>query len=206
MNRRELKQIVPDTLPIQRVSGDRYIYVVLTQTGTNICKAIKLFTRKPYNHASITCDTELDGMFSFCRLYFNRPLPAGFMQEKIRGGAFDMFKTTPCEVYAIKVTDEQFERYSQIIHHFKEHTDIYSYNVLGLFALAFGISVRRKHRFVCSQFVAYVLKQAGIVNFQKDIFAITPDDLRYLANAELVYRGELRDYPNAVNEQQTANV
>lgn len=187
------------TLPVEPICGDeRYIYVILTQSGTRISKIIKFFTHKPYNHASITCDTELDGMFSFCRLYFDRPLPAGFKMEKIKGDTLDMFKHIPCEVYAYKVTSEQFEKYNQIIRHFKEHTDLYSYNLIGLFALAFGVAIKRKHRFVCSQFVAHVLSESGIAKFGKDIFSITPDDLRYVQNAELVYKGELREYPNEV--------
>ena len=27
-----------------------HIYVIVAQTGTNVAKLIKLFTRKPYNH------------------------------------------------------------------------------------------------------------------------------------------------------------
>lgn len=44
-----------------------YIYVLVSRTGTNIAKIIRFFTRKPYNHASISADSNLHEMYSFCR-------------------------------------------------------------------------------------------------------------------------------------------
>ncbi len=171
----------------------RYIYVVLTQTGTRIARIIKLFTRAPYNHTSISSDAELRSIYSFGRKHKERPLPSGFVDET-GVGVFEMFNSIPCEIYAFAVTDEQFASYEAMILHFKRKNDHYGYNVLGLLALAFGIPVYRKTRFVCSQFVAYILTECRIASFRKNLCLVKPDDFRYLHNAKLVYKGDMKKF------------
>lgn len=176
------------------LDNKRYIYVVLTQTGTNISKAIKCFTRAPYNHTSITSDLELCEMFSFCRINKNRPLPAGFFHEKVDDGVFEMFNSIPCEIYGFEVDDEQLAKYNNLIEHFKKETKLYSYNLLGLLTIALGIPLNRKKRFVCSQFVAHMLAESGIATFDKDVSLVKPDDFRHLPNGKLIYSGDIKKY------------
>ena len=167
------------------------IYVILTQTGTLPAKIIKFVTKAPYNHTSITSNDELMDIYSFCRKYRLVPLPAGFVNES-ELGVFDMFNFVPCEVYGIEVTDEQFDKYRKLIAKFKRDSKVYSYNVLGLFALAFGIPVHRKNHFICSQFVAHILTECGVASFNKDLCLVKPDDFRYLDKAQLVYKGDMK--------------
>lgn len=169
------------------------LYVVLTQTGTIPAKMIKLITKAPYNHTSITSDEELLEIYSFCRKHKITPLPAGFVNET-EIGVFDMFSSVPCEIYSFDVTEEQYDEYERIIGHFKAESKLYSYNVLGLLALAFGIPVHRKNRFICSQFVAHVLNECKIAEFYKDLCLVKPDDFRHLENATLVYRGDIKEF------------
>mgnify|MGYP000691307822 CR=1 FL=1 len=84
-----------------------YIYVLVSQTGTNIAKIIRFFTRKPYNHASISADSNLHEMYSFCRNSPSMPLPATFNQEIVGRGTLGKFSDIPCELYAIPVTRHQ---------------------------------------------------------------------------------------------------
>ena len=44
------------------------VYIVLTQTGTILSRAVKLYTGKQYNHASIALDEELEELYSFGRV------------------------------------------------------------------------------------------------------------------------------------------
>ena len=37
---------------------EKKVYILLTDTGTLFTKLIKLYTKKPYNHASISFDSE----------------------------------------------------------------------------------------------------------------------------------------------------
>lgn len=173
----------------------KYIYVVLSQTHTIPARIIKLFTKAPYNHASLSSDGELLEIYSFCRKYKNFVLPAGFVEEK-NLGVFDMFSAVPCEVYAFSADDSQYRKYEELLEEFKKHNSLYSYNVIGLIGLAFGLAIHRKNHFLCSQFVAYILTKCGLAEFDKDIGLVKPDDFRYLKNATLVYRGDLKRLPS----------
>lgn len=172
----------------------KYIYVILSQTGTIPARIIKHFTKAPYNHASLSSDRELQEVYSFCRKYKKFALPAGFVEER-NVGVFDMFSAIPCEVYAFKATEKQYAKYESLIDDFKQNSKLYSYNVLGLMGLAFGIVVHRKNHFVCSQFVAHVLSECGMARFDKQLDLVRPDDFRYLDNAELVYKGDMKSLP-----------
>lgn len=46
---------------------EKKVYLLLTDTGTFFTKLIKLYTKKPYNHASISFDSELSEVYSFGR-------------------------------------------------------------------------------------------------------------------------------------------
>lgn len=175
-------------------SKRKYIYVILSQTGTVPARIIKFFTGAPYNHASLSNDEELQEIYSFCRKFKRFALPAGFVEEN-KVGVFDMFRRVPCEVYAFEVSDEQYTKYEEMLEHFKKESKLYSYNVLGLLTLAFGFAIHRKNHFVCSEFVAHVLSECGIAVFNKDLGLVKPDDFRYLDNAVLVYKGDMKSIP-----------
>lgn len=167
-----------------------YIYVIVAQTGTNVAKAIKFFTRKPYNHVSLSGDIGLSEMYSFCRNYPRTPLPATFNKEVIGEGTLGLYDNIPCEIYRINVTQEQKRDFYRIMEHFSTFRNAYSYNILGLIAIFLKISWTRKNRFLCSQFVAHTFYKLGL-ELNKSPCLYTPDDFRFLPNAELIYKGEL---------------
>ena len=85
-------------------------------------------------------------------------------------------------------------RYIQEIASKKEH---YRYNFIGLFGVLFKKPIKRKNAFFCSQFVASVLKESKIIDFEeKDLSLVKPSDLIYSANFQLVFEGRLKDYQN----------
>ena len=149
-----------------------YIFVLLMQTGTSVAKVLQFFTRKPYNHASVALDLTLEEMYSFCRNHIHFPLPAGFNQEIVGEGTLGRFLVIP---------------------YFKNHRSMFSYNVLGLGTTFLRIRWSRKHKLHCSQFVATLLAQSG-VRLNKPLSLHTPDDLRYISDAHLIYRGELNRF------------
>ncbi|MDE6670578.1 MAG: hypothetical protein K2K16_00120 [Ruminococcus sp.] len=170
-----------------------YIYLVVAQTGTYPAKFFRFFTKKPYNHVSLSGDINLSEMYSFCRTYTPFPLPATFNREIVGEGTLGLFDYIPCEIYRIPVTSEQKEMYHMIIQHFVHNRNTYSYNLSGLIALYLNISWKREHSFVCSQFVAYTMDKIGI-HLEKPFCLYKPDDFRRFPEAELIYSGELNHF------------
>lgn len=171
------------------------IYVIVMQTGTNIAKMLKLFSRKPYNHVSIACDPYLREMYSFCRNNPGRPLPASFNKEVVGQGTLGKFSNIPCEIYRIPVSEYQKNFVSENLEYFKNNRDYYSYNCIGLGLIFLNIAYQRKNKFVCSQFVSHLLEKSEVeIKMPKPSSLMTPEDFRHLDSAELVYRGELNEY------------
>lgn len=182
------------------------LYVVLTRTGTLPAKAIRMATRVPYSHASISPDDSLKQMFSFCRNYAPIPLPGSFNEELIGQGTLGHFDSIPCEIYKLSVTQEQHKKFLQLIDHFQACRRQYSYSLMGLVRVRLQIEKQLSNKFVCSQFVAYMLESCG-VKLDKSASLYAPDDFRSLPDAELVYRGELNSYyqdQTALTETQSS--
>lgn len=180
------------------------IYIILTQTKTCPARAIRLYTREPYSHASVALDKNLNEMYSFARRGIYNPFNAGFIREYVDKGVFGHFKTIACSIYQLPVTDEQYTRIRNEIEIFNRNKKAYSYNYLGLIGAAFNIPVKSKYRYFCSQFVAYILEKGGINIFDKNYAIIKPKDIRTNPYLELVYQGMLSEYHNYINEYKSA--
>lgn len=180
---------------------DDYIYIIVAQTGTKPAKFFRFFTKKPYNHASLAGTSDLSDMYSFCRTYKPLPLPATFNREVVGKGTLGKFGYIPCEIYRIKVTPEQKEKYNSVIRYFCDNRNNFSYNVLGLVALYFNIDWSRDKSFACSQFVAYTMAQIGIP-LEKPFSLYIPDDFRRFPGADLYYAGELNCFYDEIQRKQ----
>jgi len=171
--------------------NEREIYILLTDTGTLFTKMIKLYTRKPYNHASIALDNELMRVYSFGRKKHRNPFIGGFVKEDVRKG---LFRHANCAIYRLKVTDGQYERMVSFIRNIEENKHRYRYNLIGLLSFIIHKQINRENAFFCSQFVATVLQECGIIKFEKKLSFMTPYDLQQAANLCLVYQGRLADF------------
>lgn len=177
----------------------RSVYVVVTRTGTGVARAIRVLSRMPYSHVSLSADASLHELYSFCRNYTRIPLPATFNTEQIGTGTFGKFSVIPCEIYEIPLTEAQYTHFERMIEHFQECRKYYSYSIIGLLRVRLQIESELQNKFVCSQFVAYVLEECG-VTLDKPPCLYSPDDLRYLPDAKLIYRGELNQYYQEQND------
>ena len=81
-----------------------------------------------------------------------------------------------------------------IIDNFKKEGIKYKYSVLGIIAIMLHIPYNRKYHYVCSQFVAHVLKEGKIVEFDKDTSLVKPEDFDSLDIGQVVYSGLLSNY------------
>ncbi|WP_102272846.1 hypothetical protein [Cytobacillus massiliigabonensis] len=168
-------------------------YILLTDTGSLLTKFIKLYTKKPYNHASIAFDSKLLDVYSFGRKSARNPFIGGFVKEDMKSYLFDKAN---CVIYSFEVTEIQFEMMKRYIQDIDAQKQKYRYNFLGLFGFILNKPIKRKKAFFCSQFVASVLKEGNIIAFEKPLSLIAPNDFQQISNFQLVYQGKLNDYTN----------
>jgi hypothetical protein len=171
------------------------IYILLTDTETILTKLIKSYTKKPYNHASIAFDAELIEVYSFGRKTAENPFIGGFVRENIDS---ILFKHANCAIYSLTITDDEFQKTYQYIQEIEAKKEHYRYNFIGLFGVLFKKPIKRKNAFFCSQFVASVLKEGGVIDFEKDLSLVEPSELTHSANFQLIFEGRLNGYKNRV--------
>ena len=136
-------------------------------------------------------------LYSFARQNLYIPLIAGFVKENINEGIYKMHDNTICQIYRVPITIKQYNILQKEIRQFEKHGSKYHYNFVGLVAMLFNIPYYRPHHYVCSQFVAYVLKQANAVKFDKHFTLVRPYDFCDILDSsgvDLIYSGKLSDY------------
>ncbi|GAB2546363.1 hypothetical protein [Gracilibacillus alcaliphilus] len=168
----------------------KYIYLLFTNTGTLFTKAIRLYTKASYNHASIALDLSLKEMYSFGRKYPRNPFLGGFVKEETQES---FFQRADCSIYACEISAEQEQRLKDSLSLFMSSPENYHYNFIGLFGVMFNKPIHRKNAYFCSQFIAYILAEAAIASFHKPFELITPQDLQQLPELTLIYQGKLQD-------------
>ena len=170
----------------------RKIYIILTQTGSVVSQIVKVYTRKKYGHVSISLDRELKNMYSFGRLKATNPFIGGFVHESQKHGTFYKFKDTTATIYSLEIEDEKYEKLKNEIDTFKKTRREYSFNAIGLFAVAAHLKIKRKNKYYCAEFVQELLQRAGVHNEFPNI--IKPEDFLKIPGLKLEYDGYLRDY------------
>lgn len=171
------------------------LYIIITHTPSVVSKIISGFTHTPYNHVSVSLDTELDRMFSFGRRYRYFPWIGGFVQESPHFGTLGRFPQTEAIVLTLDVDEAAYDEISEKLYDMLEHKNLYWYDTLGLLLAIFGKSYKRDRRYYCSEFVRELLVEHGIedgANF-KDI--VRPMDFLQLPNTREIYRGKLCEFP-----------
>ena len=167
------------------------IYIVLTDTGTLLSKAIGLYTRKDLNHASIAFDEELNEMYSFGRKQRHNPFVGGFVKENAAEG---IFREADCMIFSCQVSDEQYHRMRNKIRQIERCKEQYRYNFIGLFGVAFNIGIQRNRAFFCSQFVATVVNEGGVPMFTIKPNLVQPHHFTKVPFLIQEFEGNLRTY------------
>lgn len=173
---------------------ERKVYLVFTDTGTFFTRMIKCYTKKPYNHASLSFDPRFSELYSFGRKRPRNPFSGGFVKESIHTG---LLKQAKCAIYCCTITESQFQKMNHFIQQIDSQKELYRYNLLGLFAIALNKEIDREYAFFCSQFVFTVLKEAHVIELSKHPSHVTPHDLQQIPLFQLVYQGDFADYKNA---------
>ncbi len=171
------------------------VYVVLTRTNTLISRLIRYFTKDRYTHAAISLDLDLRHMYSFGRRWTYNPFIGGFKHEFLDQGAYKFSKQLPGVIVELNVTEEQYMKIESILNQFINNPKYYKYNYLGLINNIIHKDTYFANRFLCSEFVYYVLNECHVVNFNKPRSLVRPQDFLNL-DGRIIYEGDLRELEN----------
>lgn len=171
------------------------IYIIITNTPSVVSGIIGKFTHTPYNHVSVSLDTELEQMFSFGRIYKYFPWIGGFVQESPNFGTLGRFPQTEAIVLRMKVDHDTYADIHRRLNDMLEHKYDYRYDTLGLLAAIFGKSIKREKYYYCSAFVKELLVDFGLEPIESFGEIPRPMDFLKLPNMSEIYRGRLCEFP-----------
>lgn len=178
---------------------EKFVYIVVSQSGTRISKALKHVTRDPYNHVSLALDPALQQMYSYGRRRLKNPFIGGFVRETPQTGVFGHFRETEAVVVRLPMNGAAYDTLQARMREMYKNRTAYGYDYLGVFLAFFGKSKRRERKSYCSKFVAGELQTAGVMKTDKRVFR--PMDFLALPRGETVFSGKLRAYkPMAAEE------
>lgn len=168
------------------------IYIILTKTNTLLSSLIGIIKNDEYTHASISLDKDLNEMYSFGRKNCYNPFVGRFVKETLDNGVYGWHKYLKGLVLEIDVTSEQYENVKKSLNEFIVNSNTYKYNYFGLINNLFNKEVFYSDRFLCSEFVYYLLNKNNIVDLNKSRNLITPQDLLKI-DGNIVFEGNLKN-------------
>lgn len=176
------------------MNSKKFVYILLTDTGTLFTKSIKKYTKAPYNHASIAFDKELNEMYSFGRKKPNNPINGGFVKEDVHSGTFSKYPETSCVIYQLEVTERDVKKMKRVLNVFQRNRHKFVYNLLGVVGVSLNEPIEFSNSYFCSQFVAEILHRSGMKLWDKLPALVTPEDFRNCEKLDLIYEGKLFEY------------
>ncbi len=165
------------------------IYVILSRTPLGIGKAIRMVTRRTYNHASIAFEAHPDWFYSYARRCYEIPMAGGFVAETparfVRKG-----RQAQIKVFAVPLQEADRRRIESMLRPRLQNPEAYGYNLWQLFG---GRELPGWD--VCSSFVGKCL----------GLGPQTPGSLEDLLDRHLLYEGPIGDWCDLVEAREIAH-
>ncbi len=180
----------------------RYLYILLTRTGSVPSRVIAKMTRAEFTHVILALDESFDQAYSFARLYPHFIFPGGMVKENLWRGLYLDRHDLPCRLLRLPVTeDEHFAVTVRVQSMFARRAQ-YHYNYLGVAANYFGLEHHSENRRFCSEFVAEMVA-LGDPSANIHPASTRPVDFTSMPELECVYDGTLNELRARIEESRT---
>lgn len=146
---------------------DENIYIAISNTGSPASEIISVFTKKNYNHVSLSFDKELKTILSYNG--GENVYPPGLNREQLE--FFNKKADSSIIVYKLATTRTQKLAMIEKIREINQTGS--AYNLLGLITKA----TFRPNIMFCSQFVYNLLTEVGLDYFKSNATEVKPTDL-----------------------------
>lgn len=169
------------------------IYVAFVDTPGLFASVIRHVLHQKYIHVVLSFDEKLDNAYSFGRRNPFIPFFAGMEKENkmLIARAFPEADYMVCEV---DCTDEQKKWLQQQVAYDYERRWHTHYAVCSLPFIWRQKAFFQKRHYTCSSYLAWLLKEVGIVDFQKHFSIVTPKDFYLWPEKSVIYEGRLTDF------------
>ncbi len=136
------------------------LYVMISKTHTRIGKAIRKFSRYPYNHVSMTLDPAFRNWVSFARYRKDTPLYGGFIAEPVeRYFADSKEAAVEVRIFALDISDEHYNNLSELFSYAGKLDSGMVYNLFDIIAATVGAKIPITNAYTCLGFARAVLEK-----------------------------------------------
>ncbi len=140
------------------MENSKKLYVMISKTHTGIGKAIRKFSRYPYNHVALTLDPTFRNWVSFARYNKDTPLYGGFIAEPVeRYLADDINKAVEVRIFALDITEEHYKKLSELFSYAGKLDSGMVYNLFDIIAATVGAKIPISNAYTCLGFARAVL-------------------------------------------------
>jgi hypothetical protein len=133
----------------------KYLYIMLSRTGTGMGKVIRLFTHCRYNHVSLTLASDLRSFVSFARYTKGVALAGGFVRETVERFLSDNQPVPVC-IFRVEISPERYKQLNSLFSMAESKTDLI-YNSLGALLSTWHLLFHIPGAYTCLEFAAAVL-------------------------------------------------
>ena len=175
------------------------LYIALVDTPGIFAYMIHKNLKQKYIHVVLSFDPKLSEAYSVGRRMVEIPFFAGFEREQIfrisrkyKGADYKIVELPCTKEQKLQVVDRLRKQY---LTRFKIH-----YSIIGLIPLVFNKEFYHKNYYTCSSYIARVLMEEGIIDFNKHFSLVTPKDF-YQLDLACIYEGPLSKFVEKLNEE-----
>ena len=162
----------------------RKIYILLTKFGDIRGRILSAMSGSYYTHVSLGLEEDPGTFYSF--------VLKGFRIEKLSRYLKPGREPFPVKLYEIEVAQKTYEKIKEKIDYFVAYRSRMHYTTVGLILSLLRIPYQRKFTYFCSQFVAHILQQAGIVPAHHKPALYLPQDLSDVPGTTLLFSGNMQ--------------
>ena len=180
----------------------RKIYILQMHSGTIAGKVIRFFTKYRYSHIAISLDRSCEILYSFGRKKLNSILDGGFIEKRKDGEFYRKFNKTECRIYEIEIEEEKYIKLCTILKKMKETPETYKYDYIGIILRFFYIPIVFKNRYVCTYFIAKILRMSKIYSFTKKDYFVVPKDFEEITSKVEIYSGMYSKYNERIGKDK----
>ena len=171
------------------------IYIAFVDTPGIFASIIRAVLKQKYIHVVIAMDKGLEEAYSFGRRSPFIPFFAGFEKEN-KQMILKKYPSADYMVCRVACSAEQKAAiYATLLKDYQKRFH-YHYAVLRLPFILLRIPFPQKNCYTCSSYLAKLLEDAGIWNWNKPISLVTPKDFYCDLEKEILFEGSLRELCN----------
>ena len=169
------------------------IYIAFADTPGLFAWMIRKVLKQKYIHEVLSLDPDLEEAYSVGRRHPSIPLIAGFEREDT-AKVLRAFPEADYNECSIESTREQKRYIERELKEAMRRRFQYHYAVIGLPFILLNRPFYQKNHYTCSSYIARLLQDAGIVNWEKHFSLVTPKDFYEYEKKETIFEGSLYEF------------